>query len=418
MAVFFPREAITSDNFVPVVNIVTWILLVSMVLAVCTKVAMKVIGRHTFNIDDSVLVAAMVILSGFLALSKLRKRFCVSGRQRCAIDYFLCTDLQWRRTSFGVPHHLAGGDIREGPTLGLGVQRRILTKTQAGYSADLLYIIALAISKVSVLVLLWQITPVAVHRRMTLGVGSFIAAWTLASFFASVFQCSTPDTWMILSQHCFDRTSFWTTYGIINILIEAILILMPTYTIGTLHMSSQRKAAAISCFAIRGLVMGAIIAQLILLIQQRDTNDATLDTWSYYLSAQFVQSLSVITACVPYIKNVLLGVESGMFQTGHFGLATMHKSPRRTQEHGSSAARSRKEAGTGTSGLRSHQSPDPISHDLRANGTRTPQTNPFSADNTATAESVTPVEDWDGDSLSSRVNIIKETREWHVDYEA
>lgn len=223
---------------------------------------------------------------------------------------------------------------------------------------------------------------------------------------------------MILSQHCFDRTSFWTTYGIINILIEAILILMPTYTIGTLHMSSQRKAAAISCFAIRGLVMGAIIAQLILLIQQRDTNDATLDTWSYYLSAQFVQSLSVITACVPYIKNVLLGVESGMFQTGHFGLATMHKSPRRTQEHGSSAARSRKEAGTGTSGLRSHQSPDPISHDLRANGTRTPQTNPFSADNTATAESVTPVEDWDGDSLSSRVNIIKETREWHVDYEA
>lgn len=205
MAVFFPREAITSDNFVPVVNIVTWILLVSMVLAVCTKVAMKVIGRHTFNIDDSVLVAAMVILSGFLALSKLRKRFCVSGRQRCAIDYFLCTDLQWRRTSFGVPHHLAGGDIREGPTLGLGVQRRILTKTQAGYSADLLYIIALAISKVSVLVLLWQITPVAVHRRMTLGVGSFIAAWTLASFFASVFQCSTPDTWMILSQHCFDR---------------------------------------------------------------------------------------------------------------------------------------------------------------------------------------------------------------------
>lgn len=61
MAVFFPREAITSDNFVPVVNIVTWILLVSMVLAVCTKVAMKVIGRHTFNIDDSVLVAAMVV---------------------------------------------------------------------------------------------------------------------------------------------------------------------------------------------------------------------------------------------------------------------------------------------------------------------------------------------------------------------
>ena len=73
MATFFPREAITPDNYSPVVNIVTWILLVSMVLAVCTKVAMKIIGRHTFNIDDSILVAAMVILSTFLTLSQLRQ---------------------------------------------------------------------------------------------------------------------------------------------------------------------------------------------------------------------------------------------------------------------------------------------------------------------------------------------------------
>ena len=89
--------------------------------------------------------------------------------------------------------------------LTFNMRRSGLTKTQAGYSADILYIIALAISKVSVLVLLWQITPVAVHRRLTLGVGLFIAGWTLASFFASVFQCPFPNTWTILSKRCFDR---------------------------------------------------------------------------------------------------------------------------------------------------------------------------------------------------------------------
>ena len=162
-------------------------------------------------------------------------------------------------------------------------------------------------------------------------------------------------------------------------------------------------------------VIGAIIAQLTLLAQHRNTSDVTLDTWSCYLSAQFVQSLSVITACVPYIKNALLGVESGMFQTGHFGLATLHKSPQRTEEHGSSAAKSGKENATGTSGLRSHQSPDGISHKTVANVT--PHINPFSAENTATAESVTPVEEWDGDSQSSRAHIIRETREWYVGYE-
>ena len=80
---------------------------------------------------------------------------------------------------------------------------------QAGYAADILYIIALAISKASVLVLLWQITPVGVHRRMALVSGSLIGMWTLASFVAAIFQCSVPDTWTILSPHCFDRV--WVT---------------------------------------------------------------------------------------------------------------------------------------------------------------------------------------------------------------
>lgn len=161
--------------------------------------------------------------------------------------------------------------------------------------------------------------------------------------------------------------------------------------------------------------MGAIIAQLTFLIQQRNTIDPTLDTWSYYLSTQVVQTLSIITACIPYIKNVLVGVESGMFQTGQFGLATLRKSPQRTQQHDSSAAKSGKESATGTSGSGRHQSPDRISHDIVTSGT--PQINPFSAKNTATAEPVSPVEEWDGDSQSSRANIIRETREWHIDYE-
>lgn len=206
MATFVPREAIGPDNYSPVVNIVTWILLVSMVLAVCTKVAMKVIGRHTFNIDDSILVAAMVILFTFFALSQLRQwSICVRSstlrnrllsvyRHTMALDVPLNPSRlrKWRHT-------------RRFHTLEFDVHKNVLTRVQAGYSADLLYITALAISKVSVLVLLWKITPVDVHRRVTLGVGSFIAAWTLASFFASAFQCSVPDTWMILSQHCFDR---------------------------------------------------------------------------------------------------------------------------------------------------------------------------------------------------------------------
>ena len=62
MAVIVPRAHITHDNYGPIINIVTWILLVAMFLSVCAKVALKVVTCRTFNTDDAVLVLAMVSL--------------------------------------------------------------------------------------------------------------------------------------------------------------------------------------------------------------------------------------------------------------------------------------------------------------------------------------------------------------------
>ena len=62
MAIIVPRAQITDDNYGPIINIVTWVLLVAMFLSVCAKVALKVITCRTFNTDDAVLVLAMVSL--------------------------------------------------------------------------------------------------------------------------------------------------------------------------------------------------------------------------------------------------------------------------------------------------------------------------------------------------------------------
>jgi hypothetical protein len=75
MATIFPREMITDDNHSPIVNIVTWILLVSVVLSVAAKVAMKAIACHSFNTDDAVLTAAMVIPHQSASLLVLRNLF-------------------------------------------------------------------------------------------------------------------------------------------------------------------------------------------------------------------------------------------------------------------------------------------------------------------------------------------------------
>lgn len=84
-----------------------------------------------------------------------------------------------------------------------------LRNYKAEYAASLLFIASVAISKVSILVLLRRITPMASHRILILAVGAFIAAWTVASLFASAFQCTLPNAWRILHNRCFNQVGFF-----------------------------------------------------------------------------------------------------------------------------------------------------------------------------------------------------------------
>lgn len=156
-------------------------------------------------------------------------------------------------------------------------------------------------------------------------------------------------------------------------------------------------------------VIGAVIAQLVLLGQHRRSQDITFDNWSYYLSTQFVQNLGVITACVPYIKNALLGLESGMFQTGHFHLATLRKELRKPPQSESSGTTS----GNGTTVRGSEQHGDRSHHHMPHSVAADiiPRLTPWYGRNTATAEPVTPTEEWDVESHCSGARIIKQTRE-------
>ena len=60
MATLVAREPVTPDNYSPIISIVNLILLITTVLSVCAKVAMKVFVLRKFNRDDGALIVAMV----------------------------------------------------------------------------------------------------------------------------------------------------------------------------------------------------------------------------------------------------------------------------------------------------------------------------------------------------------------------
>jgi hypothetical protein len=78
---------------------------------------------------------------------------------------------------------------------------------KAGYASSLLYIAALACAKVSALVLLFTLTPLASHRRPIIAVAGMVVAWGICALMAATFQCSLPQVWAYETGSCFNQVS-------------------------------------------------------------------------------------------------------------------------------------------------------------------------------------------------------------------
>lgn len=82
-----------------------------------------------------------------------------------------------------------------------------LTSSQASYSADLFYVLALCSTKLSGIALCHGITPIATHRIWGKAIGLFVMIWTLSAFLALMFRCSPPEVWNTLREACIDLVS-------------------------------------------------------------------------------------------------------------------------------------------------------------------------------------------------------------------
>lgn len=145
-------------------------------------------------------------------------------------------------------------------------------QVQSGYASDLLFIGNLCFAKLSVVLLLWTLSPVRLHRRMALALGLAIIFWAFTSEFVAAFQCSTPKSWRFIGNKCINQVrplvsklsnvyviadrmqnAFWTYFGILNIITDAALTLLPLAIIWKLQMGKKRKFSIACCFGTRAL---------------------------------------------------------------------------------------------------------------------------------------------------------------------
>lgn len=122
----------------------------------------------------------------------------------------------------------------------------------------------------------------------------------------------------------FAQTAFWYCFGVIQLLLDFALVVLPWLIIRRVRISKHRKVVIICSFGSRLSVVVGVVAQLVYFNSATRSNDIPFNLWSEIICCQVVESLSIITACVPYLKPFFDSFETGMIRSDdlrHRGLA-------------------------------------------------------------------------------------------------
>ncbi|KAI9808500.1 MAG: hypothetical protein M1827_007205 [Pycnora praestabilis] len=388
-----PRIEITADDKGPLVNIAVWIVMVFMVLSVMTRLGTKFIITRLLEWDDALILSAMVFGIG----------------ETVAISIQVANGL--------------------GRTASLVSAAQLVKFQQAGYAAQMLYIAALACAKVSSLTFLAQLTPDTRHIKTTRVIALLVAVWAFVSILGIAFQCKLPHPWEITSSKCMHQNAFWYFVGAIDVVTDAAIMGMPLFIVWNLQLARARKAIVVGAFSARILVIVATICRLIYLGRASRSSDRTFDEFALIICTQVEVNLSIFASCVPYLKPFLESLESDRYQSSlRPGVKPSTYGYAKTRDHrlGSSYAMETK-----SSRKSSNPKAEPYNMTESIMEPEVAHTDgrfrPENISNQAVISSLATTPHGhgdhrleDGDSATSTGSdkmIIKQTREWTVQYE-
>ncbi|KAF2438092.1 hypothetical protein P171DRAFT_437174 [Karstenula rhodostoma CBS 690.94] len=186
--------------------------------------------------------------------------------------------------------------------LGVLTIRRADAIQKGYYASDFLYILTIGFAKLALVSFFYNVHHQRGQRRAVLAIGIFILAWTLASLVAVAFQCGLPKPWEILTLHCYNIGVFWIVYCIIDMTSDIAIVMLSINLVAYLRVRLSRKVAVVACFAPRILVIGVALARLFYLYPISPHNNPAFHLWVPLIITQVQACLSIVTACIPYVR--------------------------------------------------------------------------------------------------------------------
>ncbi|KAE8148356.1 hypothetical protein BDV25DRAFT_131303 [Aspergillus avenaceus] len=350
------RFANVEDRQVPILNVTNWFFLVVAILSVITRIGTKLWMFHRFTSDDHLIVLSLI--------------FCIG--ESVSLSIAVNNGYGTHEATIDAPHFHA------------------IMKSQ--YSAFLLYILSLYFSKLSLSTFIRNLTPVTRDHLHATVLQILLSVWAIVALFGSAFQCQVPQTWNYRGR-CFHRDAWQYYVAASNIVTDILIIVQALHLISRIQASVKKKIVFATIFLSRILVIGASIAQIVLVHDVAGSTDRSFDDYGVTIAVQTVQCASIVTACWGQLRPFLNQLKSN-------GLRIQGV------EYQSSVAKV-----SSPSHHRSHERDD-LSHGTVVSRQHHHELVPIaSGQGNMTTISARA---WDADSQSSQVGMIREIRTFNV----
>ncbi|BDD58481.1 hypothetical protein MAP00_003756 [Monascus purpureus] len=175
---------------------------------------------------------------------------------------------------------------------------------QFHYASNILFIAVLAISKLSVALLILQLAP---DRRIHIACFitlSLTLAWTLISIFGLAFHCKLPQPWIYLPHRCAGAVEY--PIAVLNILTDLALSIIPCLLLWNVQALRATRFWVMLAFDTRLLVVGLTIAEMVFLPTYLQSSDPT---WTILIPTIFRELRVALLSSLSLSQNLLTATE-------------------------------------------------------------------------------------------------------------
>jgi hypothetical protein len=172
-----------------------------------------------------------------------------------------------------------------------------------------LYVFGMVCVKFSILMLYERIFRSVVFKRALIALGAFIAAWALTAFFASIFNCyPISSAWdPAVKGRCIDYGKVTMVIGILNVLIDFIMLVYPIPMVWGLNMTTRRKFLLSLTFAAGCCACIISIARLFYARRVASTYDPSCKSCSLFPNLLRYCSIQLLRSFTLSVSNIRRG---------------------------------------------------------------------------------------------------------------